>query len=144
MVGCCRLLDTGILCSCSCPPRSDHSVPINLQQDKYSLFCNFLSLYEWKSIMWKRQEHLEWATLYFPGYKQHYFRRDRVSMTKHRQQSTKVRDKRINSIQIQVCSSCLHIYMKNRSYSFTYWNVYLSTDNSWHIKWKLLKNFRVQ
>ena len=26
-------------------------VPVNLQQDKcYSLFCNFLSLYEWKSV----------------------------------------------------------------------------------------------
>ena len=29
-----------------------HNVPVNLQQDKcYSLFCNFLSLYEWKSII---------------------------------------------------------------------------------------------
>ena len=29
-------------------PRSAHHVPVNLQQDKcYSLFCNFLSLYEW-------------------------------------------------------------------------------------------------
>ena len=44
----CRLLGAGILCSCSCPRRSGHSVPVNLQQDKcYSLFCNFLFLYEW-------------------------------------------------------------------------------------------------
>ena len=47
-VGCCRLLGAGILCSCSCSPRSGCDVPVNLQQDKcYSLFCNFLSLYEW-------------------------------------------------------------------------------------------------
>ena len=27
-------------------------IPVNLQQDKcYSLFCNFLSLYEWKSVI---------------------------------------------------------------------------------------------
>ena len=29
--------------------------------------------------MWKIQEHLEWATLYYPGYKQHYFRKDTES-----------------------------------------------------------------
>ena len=47
MVSCCKLL--GILCSQSCLHRSGH-IPINLQQDKcYALFCNFLSLYEWKS-----------------------------------------------------------------------------------------------
>ena len=34
--------------SCSWPCRSVHHVPINLQQDKCdSLFCNFLSLYQW-------------------------------------------------------------------------------------------------
>ena len=48
VVSCCELLGVGILCSCSCPRRSGHDVPVNLQQDKYySLFCNFLSLYEW-------------------------------------------------------------------------------------------------
>ena len=35
----------------SCLGRSGHNVPINLQQDKYySLFYNFLSLCEWKSV----------------------------------------------------------------------------------------------
>ena len=49
VVGCCKLLSAENLCSCSCPHRSGHRGPINLQQDKcYSLFCNFLSLYEWK------------------------------------------------------------------------------------------------
>ena len=48
VVSCCKLLGLGILCCCSCPQRSGQDVPINLQQDKcYSLFCNFLSLYEW-------------------------------------------------------------------------------------------------
>ena len=56
VAGCCKLLGAGhtwsdviILCSFSCPCRSGHDVPVTLQQDKfYSLFCNFLSLYEWK------------------------------------------------------------------------------------------------
>lgn len=31
--------------------RSGHSVPVNQHQDKrYSLSCNFSSLYEWKSV----------------------------------------------------------------------------------------------
>ena len=48
MISCCKLLGVGILCSFSCPHRSGHHVPINLQQNEcYSLFCNFLSLYEW-------------------------------------------------------------------------------------------------
>ena len=48
MVSCCKLLGIGILCSCSCAHRSDHDGPVNLQQDQcYSLFYNFLSLYEW-------------------------------------------------------------------------------------------------
>ena len=32
------------------------NAPVNLQQDKcYPLFCNFLSLYEWKSYIFKGQ-----------------------------------------------------------------------------------------
>ena len=51
VAGCCKLLVAGILCSCSCPHRSGHNVPINLQQDKcYYLFHTFFSLYEWKVI----------------------------------------------------------------------------------------------
>ena len=35
-----------------CPLRSGHNVPINLQQDKcYSLFYNFVSLYEWETVI---------------------------------------------------------------------------------------------
>ena len=48
VVSCCKLLGVGILCSCNCPCRLDHSVPVNFQQDKcYSPFFRFLSLYEW-------------------------------------------------------------------------------------------------
>ena len=47
IVGCCKLLGVGILCSCCCPCRSGHCVSVNPQQDKYySLFCKFLSLNE--------------------------------------------------------------------------------------------------
>ena len=43
-----KLLGAGILCSCSCPSRSGHHVPVNFQQDKcYSLFCKFFSLFKW-------------------------------------------------------------------------------------------------
>ena len=57
VVSCCRLLGVGILCSCSCPHRSGHDVPINLQQDKYySLFWNFL--YEWTLKGWNLENGL--------------------------------------------------------------------------------------
>lgn len=41
---------SGLVYSYSCPlsKESGHGVPVNLQRDKcYSLFCNFLALYEW-------------------------------------------------------------------------------------------------
>ena len=52
MASCCKLLGVRILCSCSGPCRSGHDVSVkHLQQNKcYSLFCNFLSLCEWKSV----------------------------------------------------------------------------------------------
>ena len=51
VVGWCRLLGVGMLCPCSCPCRSSHQIPVNLHQAKYSLFCNYLSLYEQKSVI---------------------------------------------------------------------------------------------
>ena len=52
VVDCCRVLGFRILCSCSHPHRSGHNIPVNLEQDKcYSLFYNFFSLHEWKSII---------------------------------------------------------------------------------------------
>ena len=52
VVGCCKLLGLGILCSCICPHGSDQDVSVHLQQDKYySLFCNVLILSKWKSLI---------------------------------------------------------------------------------------------
>ena len=50
MIGCCKLLGVRILYFCSCPYISGHNDPINLQDNYYFLFCNFLLLYEWKSF----------------------------------------------------------------------------------------------
>ena len=51
-VGCCKLLRVKSLCSCICPCRTGHDAPVTLQGDKcYSLFCNFLSLYDWESVI---------------------------------------------------------------------------------------------
>ena len=70
MAGCNKLLGARILCSCICPCRSGHNVSINLQQDKYySLFCNFLSLYEWKSVILLKLRTLRrGGILYILGY----------------------------------------------------------------------------
>ena len=55
MTDCCKLLGAWILFSCSCPYRSGHTVPINLQQDKYSLLCNFLTYTNGKCYTFKVQ-----------------------------------------------------------------------------------------
>ena len=61
------------------PGRSGHNVPVNHHQDKgYSLFCNFLSLYEWKSVntfkgpVWEA-EPCKWVGLCISGCRQHSF-----------------------------------------------------------------------
>lgn len=47
-----KLLGVRILSSYSCARRSVHDVSGNCQQDKsYTLFCNFISLYEWESVI---------------------------------------------------------------------------------------------
>ena len=58
MAGCCNPLGAGILCSCSCPDRSGHNAPIKLQQVLFSV-CNFLSLYDWKSVNTFKGQSLE-------------------------------------------------------------------------------------
>ena len=45
VVGCCELLGAGILCSCSCPCRSGHNVPVNLNKTNVilcsaTLYCS--------------------------------------------------------------------------------------------------------
>lgn len=72
IVGCCKLLCVGILCSCCCPCRSGHCVPVNPPQDKYySLFCKFLSLYERESVMRIEVRFFRWVIPYISGYRQY-------------------------------------------------------------------------
>ena len=60
-----------ILCSYSCPHRSGNNVPVNFQQDKYySVFCNFVSLCEWKSVIPLKGQNPERALLYVSGHRQ--------------------------------------------------------------------------
>ena len=108
MAGCCNLLCTRILCSCNCPCRSGHNVPINLQQNNcYFLFCNFLSLCEWKSVIPLKVKPGRQSIEIFQAIGNILLQRCRASVTKHRKQSTKVRAKGIDPIWSQVCSSPL-------------------------------------
>ena len=96
MAGCFKLLGAGILCSCNCPCRSGHNVPIHLQQDNcYFLFCNFLPLYEWKGVIplkveSGRQSLENGLSHIFQAIGNILLQRCRASMTKHKEQSTKV------------------------------------------------------
>ena len=105
------LVVAGIICSYSCPCRSGHNVPINLQQDiYYFLFCNFLFLYEWKSIIPLKIRALRMGYhVYFTLQAIFRLQRCRACMTKHRQQSTRVKAKGIDPIWSQVCSSLLQL-----------------------------------
>lgn len=68
VVGCCKLLGIGILCSYSCSYRLGHNVPVNLRQDRcYSLFCSHLC--EWESVVPLKVR--EQALLYISGCRQH-------------------------------------------------------------------------
>ena len=84
MAGYYKFLGIGILCSHSCPHSSGHNIPINLQQDKCSsLFCNFLSLCEWKSVILLKVRALRMGLLYISG-GAFFYERCRACMTKHR------------------------------------------------------------
>ena len=113
MLGCYRLLRAGMcwnhLLLQLLVPRSGHNVPIKLQQDDcYSLFCNFLSLCEWKSAMPLKVRALRMGSrVYFRLSATFFYKRCRASMTKRRSQSTRVRAKGIEPIWSQVCSSRL-------------------------------------
>ena len=78
-----------------------HDIPVNLQQDKYySLFCNFLSLYDWTLEGQSPEKRLFCifqdigSILFHKG--------SRVSMTKHRHPSTKVKVKGIDLVWSQI------------------------------------------
>ena len=69
MIGCHKLLCVRILYSCSCTCWPGHNMPINFQEDKYySLFCNFLSPYEWEIVIPLKVRALRRAILYISGY----------------------------------------------------------------------------
>ena len=47
-----KTFNAGILCSQSFPCSSGHNIPLSPQQDRrFCLFSNFLSLYEWESVI---------------------------------------------------------------------------------------------
>ena len=97
-------------CSCSCACRSSHDVPVNLQQDKcYSLFCSVLSLYGFLKI----RALIIGYPLYIRLYTTFFFKVCRVSMTKHRPQSPKVKEKETDPTWGQICSSLLHKGLSN-------------------------------
>ena len=74
VAGCCKLHGVGVLGFCSCPHRPGHHAPINLQQDKYySLFYNYLSRYEWKSVIPLKVRALRMGFLCVSGHRQHAF-----------------------------------------------------------------------
>ena len=112
VIGCCKLLGVRILYFCSCPYRSGHNVPINLQQDNcYFQFCNFLLPYEWKSFtvfkVESGRQSLEnglSCTFQAPG--NILLQWCGANMTEHRQQSTKVALKGIDPAQRQPCFLC--------------------------------------
>ena len=93
--GCGRLwhLSAGILCSCICPGRSGHHVPVNLQQDTcYSLFCNLLSLYEPKSVLLVKVRAARIChRVCFRPQATFFYKTCRASISEPRQQSTKVK-----------------------------------------------------
>ena len=95
--------------------RSAQSVPIKLQWDNCCiLFCHFLIIPLSSSL---EAEPQEWASVYFRLEAIFFYKRYRASMTKHRQQNTKIRAKGIDPIWSQVYFSLLqdlHLCCKAR------------------------------
>ena len=105
VVVCCKFLDVRILCSCSYPDRPGQNVPINLQQDKcYSLFCNSLPLYEWKSCTLKGQSLENGLLCIFQALGNFLL----VINLEQKQWNTKVKEKETDPTWSQICSSLLH------------------------------------
>lgn len=112
VAGCCKLLGIRIPCPYSCPFRSDHNVPVNLQQDRcYSLFCSFY-LYvneKWYNLL-SCIFQTKGNTLL-----------QRTNKTKHRQLSTKVGAKRMDPIWYEVyfiLFSCYRTITGNKQTSY--------------------------
>ena len=114
-LSCGRLVSEEIFCSCCCPCRSGHHLPINLQQNKcYSLFCNFLS----KNVILLKARALRIAyPIYFRLEAASFYKRCRDRMTKHKWQKTKVNiaGKGTDLIWSQICSSLLQSSQNHRN-----------------------------
>ena len=103
-------------CSGSCPCRSSHGVPVNLQRDKcYSLFCDVLSLYG----LLKIRTLIICYPVYIRLYATFVFKMCRSSMIKHRPQSTKVKEKETDPTWSQIYSSLLHKGLSNSQLNLT-------------------------
>ena len=111
MVGCCKLLSAGILCFCSCPHRSGHNDPVNLQQDK--CFCN---LYFYTNELLNIRTLKIGYSVYFRLQAAYFYKRCRVSMIKHKQDSTALKLKK----QIQNGAGFVLPYYTNNTTQIAY------------------------
>ena len=109
MAACCKLHSATCTCSCSCPHSFGQNAPINLQQNN----CYFLS-----SDFLRKVRALRMGSGQYSVTKLH-----KPALTKHRQQSTRVRGGGIDPMWSQVCSSLLHsCLLAAHSYLDTYAN----------------------
>lgn len=100
----CKLLDAGILCSYSCPSRSDHNVSVTRQLLFSQVLKSFLCLCEWENVIPLKGRALRMgSTMYFRVQATFFYKRYRASMAKPRQQSTALELKEY--IQYEVYSS---------------------------------------
>ena len=116
MVGCCKPLGVGILCSCCCPLWSGHDASINLQQEKcYSLFCDFLSLYELKSVIPLKVRALRMGSPVCFGLISN------ILNLKQKKQNTKVKE--TDPIWSHIWSSLLYYYFGSfyKQEGFSFW-----------------------
>ena len=114
VAGYCRLLSR-MFCSCSPPGRFGHNVLVNVPQDNPYLFVTFyLYTNEECSVPLTVQpgrHSLENGLSYTlcSGYRQHALQGCRASLTKNRQQSTRVSAKGMDSIWSHLCFSLFRL-----------------------------------
>ena len=101
MVDCCKLLGVGILCSWSCPCRSDHHVPVNLDKTTVTLCSTTFYLYTNRKVYTFKDQSLEnGLSCIFQGI-------GNILNLWQKQQNTKIKVKETELIWSQICSSLL-------------------------------------
>ena len=105
VVGCCRLLGVWNPLLLQVATWSIH-VAVNLQKTNVIL-CS-ATFYHYMNGLLKGRALREGDPVYFRLQITFFYKRCRASMTKHRQQSTKVKIKGTDLIWSQICSSLLH------------------------------------